>query len=92
MAGGFTSIDGTVQFYTRVRALVRPEHTVLDLGAGRGVGLLDDPIEYRRSLRNLRGHCTEVIGCDVDPVVLSNPGVDQAILIDVDGHCCISHP
>lgn len=83
-AGGFTGVDGTVQFYSRVRALLRPEHVLLDLGAGRGAGLLDDPVAFRRDLRTLRGHCKEVIGCDVDPIVLTNPGLDRAFLMNPD--------
>lgn len=88
-AGGYSSVDGTVQFYSRVRALLRPEFIVLDLGAGRGEGLLDDPVPFRRDLRTLRGHCADVIGCDVDPVVLSNPGLDRAFLISPDGRLAL---
>ncbi|MBK6465671.1 MAG: methyltransferase domain-containing protein [Rhodobacter sp.] len=84
-AGGFSRVDGTVQFYMRVRALLRPDDTVLDLGAGRGVGLVDDPVTYRRDLRTLRGHCQEVIGCDVGEAVLTNPGLDRAFLIPESG-------
>lgn len=39
--GGFTSIDGTIEFYTRISALLNPSMTVLDFGAGRGAALTD---------------------------------------------------
>lgn len=35
-AGGFSSIDGTVEFYGRVSSLVKDDSVVLDFGAGRG--------------------------------------------------------
>ena len=35
-AGGFPHDDGTVQFYTRVNALLFPNAVLLDYGAGRG--------------------------------------------------------
>ena len=72
---------GTVQFYRRVRALLRPDYVVLDFGAGRGAA-------YCKILRligkapELRGEGRRVIGVDVDPVVSSNPCVDQAVVID----------
>ncbi|MBA2559471.1 MAG: class I SAM-dependent methyltransferase [Propionibacteriales bacterium] len=76
-AGGFTHLDGTVQFYGRVSALLEPSHTIADLGAGRG-SFLEDPVSYRRELRRLQGKAHRVIGLDIDPVVLSNPTVDEA--------------
>ena len=33
-AGGFTSLDGTIEFYTRINALLMPGMTVLDFGGG----------------------------------------------------------
>ena len=44
MAGGFSRCDGTVQFYQRVRALLRPGWVVLDFGAVRcpALKLLDE--------------------------------------------------
>jgi len=80
-AGGFSRCDGTVQFYQRVRALLRPDYVVLDFGAGRGAAYYQDPSPYRKSLRNLRGEGRRVIGVDVDPVVSSNPCVDEAVAV-----------
>jgi len=80
--GGFTRIDGTIEFYTRVNALLRPEMTVLDFGAGRGAGVIDATSDYRRQLRSLTGKVGKVIGVDVDPVVMSNPVLDEAHVIE----------
>jgi len=84
-AGGFTRRDGTVAFYTRVNALVKAADVVLDLGAGRGSGLVDDPVPYRRELRRLQGKCAKLIGADVDPAVLTHPALDEAHIIQEDG-------
>ncbi len=83
-AGGFSHVDGTVQFYARVNALIAPHHTVVDLGAGRGA-FLEDPVIYRRELRRLQGKVQRVIGLDVDPSVLTNPSLDEAHLLEPQG-------
>jgi len=80
-AGGFSRLDGTIQFYQRIHALLQPDNVVLDLGAGRGQAHYDDPIEYRRQLRNFKGKARKVIGVDVDEVVFENPSLDEALLI-----------
>jgi SAM-dependent methyltransferase len=80
-AGGFSRVDGTVQFYQRVNALLGPNDVVLDIGAGRGRGHVDDPVTYRRGLRNFKGRAAKVIGIDVDEAVLQNPSVDEGRLI-----------
>lgn len=80
-AGGFSRLDGTIQFYNRVNALLRPDMVVLDFGAGRGAGLVENRSEYRRKLQLLRGKVARVIGVDVDPAVRSNPGIDEAIVV-----------
>lgn len=82
-AGGFTRRDGGVAFYTRVQALLYPEMTVLDFGAGRGSDS-SDPVRTRRELRTLRGRVARVVGVDVDSAVLENPGLDEARLICED--------
>lgn len=84
-AGGFSHVDGTIAFYTRINALLQPEMTVLDFGAGRGQGVQDDPVPYRRELRTLRNKCRCVIGVDVDDAVYENPALDQAHVIAPGG-------
>jgi SAM-dependent methyltransferase len=74
--GGFTRWDGTVQFYSRVRAVVPDKAVILDIGCGRGSGM-DDACAFRRDIRNLRGTGRHVIGIDVDPAGHSNPTLDE---------------
>jgi len=80
-AGGFSRLDGSIQFYVRVNALLSPEMTVLDLGAGRGL-LAHYHVPAIRALGTLRGKVREVIGVDVDPVVQTNPSLDRALIYD----------
>lgn len=82
-AGGFSRVDGTVSFYTRVNALLDPSFTVLDLGAGRGAQLVSDPDSYRTKLATIKGKVAKVIGIDVDDAVLSNPCLDEAHVIRI---------
>ncbi len=80
-AGGFSRVDGTIEFYTRVNALLAPEMTVLDFGAGRGAAFCDGRSAFKRDLQRLRGKVSRVIGIDVDPVVRDNPELDEAHVI-----------
>lgn len=75
-AGGFARDDGSVAFFTRVNALLRPDMTVIDLGAGRGVSLLG-PETYARRLFALQGKVEKVIGIDVDDAVAEHPRLDE---------------
>jgi SAM-dependent methyltransferase len=80
--GGFSPIDGTIEFYGRINALLRPEFRILDFGAGRGAWFSDMEMpEYRRRLRDFKGRVAEYIGADVDPVVLGNPTTDRNVLM-----------
>lgn len=83
-AGGYTSRDGTVEFYGRVQALLRPTMHVLDFGAGRGAGLQDDLVSYRRGLRTLKGKVARMVACDVDEAVQANPEADEILVIRPD--------
>jgi SAM-dependent methyltransferase len=79
--GGFTQIDGTVAFYSRVQALVRPTDTVVDFGCGRGA-YREDPLPFRRDLRILKGKVGRVIGLDANPAGAQNPFLDAFALLD----------
>ena len=80
-AGGYSRVDGTLAFYARINSLVGRDMTVLDYGAGRGQGIQEDPVIFRRDLRNLRGKCKRFIGVDIDPAVKDNPGLDEAYVM-----------
>jgi SAM-dependent methyltransferase len=73
---GFSDVDGTIAFYNRVNALIHPADVIADIGCGRGA-YGNDPIDYRRTLRILKGKCQSVIGIDVDPAAEHNPFIDE---------------
>jgi SAM-dependent methyltransferase len=82
-AGGYSRMDGSVDFYTRINALVGPESSVLDFGAGRGWWAVETIAPFQRKLRMLRGRVKQVVGTDVDPAVKTNPSLDEAIVVDL---------
>ena len=79
--GGFTNVDGTVAFYTRVNSVLDASFVVLDLGCGRGAAA-SDRVPWRRGLRQLKRRCDRVIGADVDPTAATNPFIDEFRLIE----------
>lgn len=78
--GGFSRIDGTVAFYTRVNALVASDSVLVDFGCGRG-GCADDAVEYRRRLQIFKGRVHRVVGLDVDETAAGNPCLDEFRLL-----------
>ena len=74
--GGFADVDQVTVFYTRVRALIEPSFTVLDIGCGRGKQA-DDPVPTRRRLKTLNDECDRMIGIDLDPAAGANPCIDE---------------
>lgn len=78
--GGFTDIDGTIAFFSRIHALVDSTSVVLDVGCGRGA-YDDDTIPFRRNLRILQGSVSKVIGIDVDPNAQANRFLDEFKLL-----------
>lgn len=79
--GGFTDVDGTVAFYTRVNSLLNSSFVVLNIGCGRGQHA-EDPVPLRRNLQIFKGKCKEVIGIDVDKNGEINPFLDKFYLIE----------
>lgn len=81
--GGFSDIDGTVTFYSRINSLLNPSFVVLDIGCGRGL-YTDDAVPFRKALRILQNKVEKVIGIDVDKSAQSNPCLDEFYLIEDD--------
>jgi SAM-dependent methyltransferase len=79
--GGFSDVDGSISFFTRINALLDPAWTVLDVGCGRGE-YAEDTVPYRRALRILKGKVAKVIGLDVDPVGRQNPCLNEFRLLE----------
>lgn len=82
-AGGYSRVDGNVAFFLRVQSLLRPDMTVVDYGAGRGEWIespITKPIHLK--LRVLRGQVAKVIGVDVDPIVVENASLDEALVVE----------
>ncbi len=77
--GGYPAICPDTAYFLRINGMLRPEHTALDLGCGRGI---DEATPLMSSLKTLKGKCRHVIGADVDPVAASNPRIDEFRLID----------
>ncbi len=79
--GGFTDIDGTIIFHTRVNALIEPHMVFLDVGCGNGEHRRRDKVTYRRNLTTYKGKVKRVIGIDVDEGSCENPFLDEFRLI-----------
>ena len=86
---GFTQDNGTVKFYTFVRAAILRTNAseILDYGAGRGQLLTEDVAKislFRRQLCDLRASGARVTACDVDPVVATHPASHQQVQIEAN--------
>lgn len=81
-AGGYTRYDGFVEFYTRVNALLDSDSEVLDFGAGRGLWAHEPMPALHKQLRAFHERVKSVRGVDVDPVVLENPTLAEAQVIE----------
>ena len=74
--GGFSDVDGSIRFYSRVHALISPASRVVDFGCGRG-SHAEDRVPFRRNLKSFKGKVAKVIGLDVDPAGCGNPLIDE---------------
>jgi len=66
-------VDEQVVFERMIRRYLRPDASVLDAGAGRGVRF---PYDYRH-------HVSRMAGADRDPAVLENPNLTDAVIADL---------
>jgi SAM-dependent methyltransferase len=74
--GGIPRSDGVIEFYSRLNSMIKSYSVVVDFGCGRG-SHTEDPVEFRRDLRRLKGKVAKVIGLDVDAAARSNPTIDE---------------
>ena len=79
--GGFTDIDGTVAFYSRVNALLHSSFVVVDFGCGTGASTENDSVAFRRKLRCVKGKVSKVIGLDVNAAGVANAAIDEFRLL-----------
>lgn len=78
--GGFSKVDGTIAFYTRINALINKRSTVLNIGCGRGA-FKEETVPFRRDMQIFKGRVKKVIGIDVDERAQANPYLDDFKLI-----------
>jgi SAM-dependent methyltransferase len=74
--GDFSDVDGTIRFYCRVRALLEPHFSVLDIGCGRG-SYAAAMTSLEKLLMVYKGQAKHVLGIDPDPVGETNPTLDE---------------
>lgn len=65
--------NGTVAFYQWVREHIGPSTQLLNLGAGPPTGT---------PIRVFKGEVAHVVGADIDPIVLENDELDDAVVIE----------
>ncbi len=83
---GISPIDGTLRFYSISNHLCPKDAVVLDFGAGRGVSFSKKFSPFRENLLSFKPLCSVRVGCDVDPVVMENPSLDKAYVLNSDSN------
>lgn len=78
--GGYSRWDGTVAFYTRLRAVLKAEWHVLDYGCGIGAHISDAPGPVR-AIQALKGQVRELIGADISEEGGLNPWLDRFVIV-----------
>ena len=82
--GKFFQNDGTIDFYLRIRSILKKQYKVLDYGAGRAGWYDDDYCETRKNLRFIKEDVEVLIAADVDKGVLNNQASHKQIIITDD--------
>ena len=80
-AGRFPRDDSTVQFYTRVNALLSPHMILLDYGAGRGRQFDVPDAAYPEAIQKFQGKVARVIGVDVHDGIHLHPYLDERYVV-----------
>ena len=81
LLGGYHELDGTIEFYGRINAILKSSDSVLDLGAGRGAWYSNDKCSYRKEIRDLKKKVKYLVGIDIDNSVLENPSTHKNMIM-----------
>ena len=81
LLGNYHELDGTIEFYGRINAILKPSDSILDLGAGRGSWYFDDSCSYRKKIRALKSKVKYLVGVDIDNAVLENPTTHKNMIM-----------
>lgn len=81
MLGRYLPLDGTVEFFSRIKTTLRKTDIVIDLGAGRGSWYFEDKCDFRREIRDIKPHVAKFIGLDIDSAVMENPATSENYII-----------
>ena len=81
LLGDYHELDGTIEFYGRINAMLKKTDYVLDLGAGRGSWYSADRSSYRRDIRDLKNKVKYLVGVDIDSAVLENPTTHENLIM-----------
>lgn len=81
LLGNYHELDGTIEFYGRINAILKKTDHVLDLGAGRGSWYTLDKSSYRRNIRDLKSKVKYIAGVDIDKAVLDNPTTHENFIM-----------
>ena len=82
LPGSFSTNDGTIDFYLRIRTLVNKNKKVVDLGAGKGLWFNDKKnIKIRKSIQHLKKDAKYLYAIDIDQAVLKNKSSHKNLLM-----------
>ena len=84
LLGGYHELDGTIEFYGRINAILKVSDSILDLGAGRGSWYYLDYCSYKREIRDLKNKVKYLVGIDIDNAVLKNPTTHKNMTMSWD--------
>lgn len=81
LPGKFSTNDGTIDFYLRVRTYLDKKKVVLDLGAGSGEWFKNKNIEVRKEVQFIKKKVKKLYGADIDRNVFKNKSTHKNFLI-----------
>ncbi len=82
LPGKFSTNDGTIDFYLRVRTFLNKKKICLDLGAGIGIWLNDkNNHEIKKNIQFIKKNVKKLYAADVDKLVLKNKSSHKNLLI-----------